>query len=132
MKAFLAILLLVILVLFYYWFFAYFHNDILSPVWFDFVLHMLGGAWLAGMGMLLINSKHAKFRGTFWATLIVVLGIVALFGVFWEFYEYLASAYAGHLPDPLSDTLSDLLAEFIAGTAVVVLITALRKRYSSK
>lgn len=129
MKAFLAIVLLVILILFYYWFFAYFSNDILSPVWFDFVLHMLGGAWLAGIGILFLNSKHAKFTGTFLATLIVVLGIVAFFGVLWEFYEYLVGAYANRPIDPLSDVLSDLFAEFIAGTAIVAVAA---RRYISK
>lgn len=113
MKYFLAVLLLVIALLFYWAIFNYYSAANSAPSYYDVVLHFLAGVWLAGAALLIFQSRYVNLSGGFWTVLILVLGTVALVGVLWEFYEYLATISFSLPKDPIEDILSDLLADLM-------------------
>ena len=94
--------------------------------WLDIVMHLLGGAWVAVLSVYLFGEHwpvigdKAKPSQEF----ILILGSVALVGVLWEFYEFLADVYVLKIhplnlaPDPkvLPDTIADLLNDLIGGS----------------
>ena len=115
-------LLLLILVIhtiatIYHWYWTY--------QWLDIPMHILGGF---GTGLLAItlNYKFKVFESRPWINAILILGIVALVGVFWEFFEFILHNYLArfHLPEPpvaknsfdlYKDTLKDLLDDIVGG-----------------
>jgi len=52
--------------------------------------------------------------------ILLTLGLVALVGVCWEFFEYIANNYiaVGEMQGNLADTMGDLLADLLGGLAV--------------
>lgn len=104
--------------------------------WLDIVMHVVGGAWVALLAAHLIAvRKIISPSQPFLERYILILGAVALVGVFWEFYEYLADVFLlkvhpfNFAPDPklLPDTLSDLVNDFIGGTATVLVLESIKK-----
>lgn len=100
--------------------------------WIDNFTHFLGGA-TAGMGMIWWTFYSAKaFPVTMTKnlpkiyTLVVILGFVALVGVFWEFYELITDRlitknnYISVLQSGgLIDTMKDLFVDLLGGSAVM-------------
>lgn len=115
LKRTLAGLLLAIVLLLYFGIFYYYYPDRLSPVWYDLLLHFLGGVWLTAFALYFLEKKlPAWLSGGFWPLLIAVSGFVMLIGVLWEFYEFVVNVYFAQPMDPLDDVLSDILMELIA------------------
>lgn len=87
--------------------------------WFDMAMHILAGL-VAGWFFLLLRARVVRSASRFGALLFVVGG-VALFGVFWEFFEWAVENYA-HIPfqGDLNDTLSDLAMDLLGGTAAAL------------
>ncbi|PIU98576.1 hypothetical protein COS61_00640 [Candidatus Wolfebacteria bacterium CG03_land_8_20_14_0_80_40_12] len=121
-----------------YWYWIY--------IWFDIPMHFLGGFWVA-MICIWLNSKFniietrpPNVYRNFWRSdlpkLILVLGFVALIGVFWEFFEFFYDVfisnrgYFGFLQLGAADTLSDLFFDFLGGLAFMVIILISRRRTS--
>ncbi|TSC82075.1 MAG: hypothetical protein G01um101420_605 [Parcubacteria group bacterium Gr01-1014_20] len=104
--------------------------------WLDIIMHMAGGAWVALLAAHLITiRKIISSDRHFLERYILILGAVALVGVLWEFYEYLADVFLlkvhpiNFAPNPklLPDTLSDLLNDFLGGTATVLVLESIKK-----
>jgi hypothetical protein len=85
---------------------------------FDKVMHFSGG-FVSGWIFLLFVRDELR-RSSFIKRILVVMGGVALIGIFWEFAEYLSSAlhyyfpvvneylYIGSLRDTMLDIVTDL------------------------
>lgn len=104
--------------------------------WLDIVMHVVGGAWVAFLTAHLITvRKVVSVNINFFEKYILVLGTVALVGVFWEFYEYLTDVFLLKVhpinfasnPKLLPDTLSDLLNDLIGGTIIVLVFRSIKK-----
>ncbi|OGY64043.1 MAG: hypothetical protein A2214_00135 [Candidatus Harrisonbacteria bacterium RIFOXYA1_FULL_48_8] len=87
--------------------------------WYDTVLHIGGGAWVALLCVWLYKNEKNP---------ILILGFVALIGVLWEFSEYLflndVMAWMFNeksMPQTISDTLTDLFADLIGGSVFLLL-----------
>lgn len=105
--------------------------------WFPMLLHLAGGVWLGalffflakrrGMSALLESAGGVE-------TLFLVLGFVALGGVFWELFEFGVDAF---IPDPslrnqapyLADTMGDLAVDLIGG---ILLFAGVRAKFSRR
>lgn len=89
---------------------------------FDKVLHLSGGiisAWFFSIFFRNELSATSKIRA-----IIIIVSIVSLVGVFWEFSEYISSVYVSQImPDisrymyigDLADTLGDILFDLTGG-----------------
>lgn len=102
--------------------------------WLDDLMHLLGGAWVALLFFYLFSKTHPPLDLSYrFPAFILALGFVALIGVLWEFYEYLADVYIlkvhplTYAPNPntLPDTMADLVIDLIGGTATSVVILSL-------
>ena len=97
--------------------------------WLDILHHFLGGLWL----VLFFNFsiKHFKIMLTGdWraaAFFLTLIGLVALVGVGWEFFEFIWDRFIWHagftyLPGIYEDTLSDLFFDLLGGATGFVLV----------
>ena len=105
--------------------------------WFDVALHFLGGFFVA---MLLWNFFQKYVGTTKLANLVIVCGLTALVGIFWELAEYTANQtlvepfyrwfeIRAYFIGDLRDTLFDLAMD-ISGGAVYYFLHLLRRRNS--
>lgn len=96
--------------------------------WLDIVMHVLGGLWVALLAVwfLYFSGKVNVNNTSLFSALIIVLGIVALGGVFWEFFEFSFDKIllgkignfiklAGLVQLGVSDTMSDLFFDLAGG-----------------
>lgn len=103
--------------------------------WFDIPMHLAGGAFVALLFHYLFGVRHPMLAGTHPLSIFIfAMGFVALIGILWEFYEFLADvfflqthSFFSAPPDILSDTLIDLANDLIGG-AVATFLLLLRKR----
>ena len=86
-------------------------------------MHLAGGLWV---GMVAIHfSRNFSFHGK--VLFLLVLGIVAIIGIFWEFFEFGLSKIwesmgrAGFFQPSIDDTLGDLLADLLGGIVAFIL-----------
>jgi arginine exporter protein ArgO len=92
----------------------------------DKVMHATGGIIVGWFAFSLLQDDIARAR--WWRQLIIIVGIVALVGVAWEFAEYTATQLRGSLPTlyhyfhggDLGDTLGDLTADLLGGVLFAV------------
>lgn len=93
--------------------------------WLDDALHFLGGMWVALVFNFLIKyfgldltGAHARL-----AFLVIFLGLTALAGVLWEFFEFGVNRYIVHIGFiTYEDTLSDLFFDLLGGAVGFFLI----------
>jgi hypothetical protein len=128
---FVAIFLYLFLGLYWLTLFFEWHKTFL---WFDGLLHFLGGVWLAAFfGYALIRFDLAFVDRRFWVKLILGLGFVALVGVLWELHEFAADLYlkdkAFMQPD-LQDTMFDLALDLLGGFIFFILCRIAQKPLS--
>lgn len=104
--------------------------------WLDIIMHLLGGAlvaatvvwWVYFSGRISLPSLSPFF------TLMLILGAVALVGVFWEFFEFLVDKfitkknYIDLLQPGVIDTMKDLFMDILGGLAVGLLFLYERKK----
>ncbi len=104
--------------------------------WLDIPMHLIGGMWLALLFVYLFEKNFLKLKDVhFLKALVLCLGFVALLGIFWEFYEYLADVYVYKVhslflvtnPKNYPDTLSDIVNDLIGGTLALSLVYISRK-----
>ena len=98
--------------------------------WIDNFTHFLGGA-TAGMGMIWWTFYSAKISPMTKSLpkiyiFVIILGFVALVGVFWEIYELIVDRlitknnYISILQSSgLIDTMKDLVVDLLGGSAVI-------------
>jgi hypothetical protein len=115
-------------------------NTIVSLLWWgaydgyhiDKLFHFLGGFSTAMFFYYFLNkqlSKEDNFKN-----ILIIIGVTALIGVLWEFYEYTLDNYTGltafirsdyhfyiRFGGDLTDTLGDLLADIIGSAAFMIL-----------
>ena len=104
----------------------------------DIPMHIAGGAWVALFFFYLFSQRSGNFLpDNKLVQLIFALGFVALIGVGWEFYEYLADVFIKHntafgcmQPGTLFDTLKDLFDDLIGGTVAAGVMLVHKKRIS--
>ena len=107
--------------------------------WIDNFTHFWGGA-TAGMGMIWWTFYSAKISPMTKSlpkiyTFVIILGFVALVGVFWEVYELIVDRlitknnYISILQSSgLIDTMKDLFVDLLGGSAVMWLFFKERKK----
>ncbi len=107
--------------------------------WIDNFTHFLGGA-TAGMGMIWWTFYSAKISPMTKSLpkiyiFVIILGFVALVGVFWEIYELIVDRlitknnYISILQSSgLIDTMKDLVVDLLGGSAVIWLFFKERKK----
>ena len=88
--------------------------------WLDMVPHFLGGFWLGSMGIYLFLRMNFELNSRAFVFLIL-LALVSLGGVFWEFFEYgydkiFAARGLGPLAQiDIGDTMGDLFLDLLGG-----------------
>ena len=91
---------------------------------------------MALLFVYLFEKNFLKLKDVhFLKALVLCLGFVALLGIFWEFYEYLADVYVYKVhslflvtnPKNYPDTLSDIVNDLIGGTLALSLVYISRK-----
>src|SRR3989344_944311 len=99
--------------------------------WIDIPAHFLGGVMAAAVFYWFFHKNPSYFdiARSFWVTLFLVLGWVALVGVLWEFTEFLYDLSIATYALPLKtlqfgllDTLGDLLSDLFGGLALAIFI----------
>ncbi len=84
--------------------------------WFDNLLHFFGGFWVASL-FFYISFNYwnlSAIQEKFWLGMLLILGLVSLVGVFWEFAEFISdSFFLEKLQFGVVDTLSDLLMDLV-------------------
>ena len=117
--------------------FAVYHEWYLetSIWWFDIVLHFGGGAWVTLAFFYFQRRRVLLFSALpFLFSLILVVGVVMLVGVMWEWMEYgfdylfvpidaLWRAQQG-----LPDTMGDLAADLVGGVLTALYVLSKRGR----
>ncbi len=107
-------------------------------VWYDELLHFLGGIWVGLTFIWIINQKYApeKIKSTFDKKPVkLILLFVLIISILWESFEfgltqYLFKAfqYKSGLQPSLLDTFSDVLMNFLGSITAFILF----KKTSSK
>jgi len=109
--------------------------------WLDIPMHLIGGMWVALLFIYLFEKNmHDLRRVHFLKALVLCLGFVALIGILWEFYEYLADVYIFKIhplfevtnPKNYPDTLTDIVNDLVGGFLSLSLVYALRRRESTQ
>lgn len=101
-------------------------------LWLDVPMHFLGGFWVAMASVILIFNYHfpvskEAVNQIFFTFLIVILSLVALVGIFWEFYEFLndmflsSRNYAQIFQQGAADTIGDLFFDLLGGTMFILI-----------
>jgi hypothetical protein len=97
-----------------------------SVWWLDIPMHIMGGIWVASAFFYTARMRNILPANTA-AAVIFCLGVVALVGVLWEFYEFLADIYVFHKYTPLAapgvlhfDTLKDLFDDLVGGSLALL------------
>lgn len=97
----------------------------------DKIMHVLGGMSIALSGLAVIDFFTTRGELKISNRLItatIVLGLVALAAVSWEFLEFTLDNIARtHMQPSLVDTVGDLLAGLIGGSVVIVSKTPFTK-----
>lgn len=108
------------------WYWAYW--------WFDIVMHVGGGVWVAWAAVWMAGRLDATRPLPAWITALGVLASVALVGVLWELLEAVADAYLILQAAPFSglvdgfgeapfngrfDSLLDLFNDLVGGAIVI-------------
>jgi len=88
--------------------------------WLDIPFHFAGGVLVLVIAWVSFRTAGVDVSGGILAKFIIMLGIVMLVGVFWEFTEFVADRFVLHtgatyLPGVFEDTLADLLFDFFGG-----------------
>lgn len=97
---------------------AMYYNLYIKLWWYDIPMHILGGIWVALMFFYWFYERNEilKKENGFLNNIIFALGFVALFGTFWELYEYSFDTFFTDLHlQTLSDTLKDLVDDLMGG-----------------
>lgn len=90
-----------------------------SISWFDSFMHFFGGFSIAYTSILFLKffeeRKMLIIKKGF-VFVLVVVSLVVLVAVFWEFYEFLLQIFFNTVTQPsVKDTITDLLMGFLGG-----------------
>jgi uncharacterized membrane protein YjdF len=97
--------------------------------WFDVVMHFAGGFWVAMLALFLIREHSFDNLILLW----LVLGLVMLIGVAWEFMEFGLNHFVGGWAERIfyqtniEDTLGDLIADICGGLVAFILFKVRKK-----
>lgn len=101
----------------------------------DTIHHALGGVWISAVVFYYLDRRREVFdiyRNRI-ATVLFGVGMVALAGLAWEFFEFGIDRYIiapGFSPFPrmeLADTLGDLFSDLLGGLLLAILYTSGRR-----
>ncbi len=102
---------------------AFLDYNSISYGWLDIPMHLAGGMFVAFWVLLAFEEDFASLALS--KSILVILGITALIGVGWEFFEWTFDHIVGiryHLPAAqvsLRDTMGDLLFDILGGLLVM-------------
>ncbi|HBB56591.1 TPA: hypothetical protein DEW47_01765 [Patescibacteria group bacterium] len=110
-------------------------------LWFDTPMHFLGG-FVVGLGAvwwMFFRDKFSLPKNLPWFySLILILGVVALVGVLWEFYEFAVDRfitrkeYINLTQGGIIDNMKDLFMDLSGGLLVVLAFLHERKKHIGK
>lgn len=93
--------------------------------WLDNALHFLGGFEIVLVFNLLIKYFGLNLMGARvqLASLTIFLGLTALSGILWEFFEFFLNRYIVHIGFiNYEDTLTDLFFDLLGGVVGFILV----------
>lgn len=100
-----------------------------SIYWFDMFMHALGGVFIAVTTGALIARKSYTHTERF----ILLLLVVFIVGLGWEYYEYLVQFFIKAVDlAKIPDSISDLICDMIGGTLGAIFVILSQKRYNSR
>lgn len=89
--------------------------------WFDIPMHMLGGAWVALILLLLFREypRISFLHGSSWMNIVIVVALTLSIAVGWEVFEFILSRTVGDasctLPFPWQNKYSDTIYDIVFG-----------------
>ncbi len=95
-------------------------------VWYDILLHGLSGVWIGFAAWVWLHCSHNELHSHRSADAFFILGVVALVGVLWEFFEFSIDTLVASVWDiPMlqggtTDTMSDLFMDLLGGVGVII------------
>lgn len=99
------------------------------------IMHFFGGLWVLSFILKLKNHYRIAITGEHDAVVsfFVLVGLVVLVGVLWEFAEFVSDRYIlktgfTHLRGVYEDTLKDLLMDVIGGGAGAIICLLCNKK----
>ncbi|MDP3901380.1 MAG: hypothetical protein Q8Q37_00175 [bacterium] len=94
---------------------------LLDNYWLEEILHLLGGAWLASALLCWLSIRHTSWLASANPInlLSVGIGLTAVIGLGWEFYEYFLFLWENQ-PMYLFDTLLDLSLDFVGAACLII------------
>lgn len=99
--------------------------------WFDHVMHALGGIAIA----LMFTTFQSHYKFIWWKNIpslwkiLFIICFVMLFGVAWEWYEFIHDQlYGTHYQPSLTDTMYDFLYDFIGSVIFCIIAKLLPSR----
>lgn len=106
--------------------------------WYDVPMHAGGGLAMGALGLAIWHEgiEDVTFKGAlqrhlkWWLVPGVILGFVALIGVFWEVHEWLLDELIGGVylrQASVADTMADFIFDLLGGT-VALLVWGKRKK----
>ena len=121
-KKFIWLLLFVILT---YWAFGMYYHLVFRYWWFDILTHTMGGAWAMFFAHRYLNDWFLS--PSFLKNIILILGVVTLCGVLWEFGGFVLDRYIVKtgftlLSGTYEDTLADLLWDMVGALSGYLLL----------
>lgn len=85
-------------------------------VWFDILMHFLGGFWVALLGLWILAFFTRTDTFTLRAIIVTVLTFTIVIGIMWEVFEASAGiSFVG--TDQWGDLVTDLIADVLGGIA---------------
>ena len=102
--------------------------------WLDVLLHFLGGLWLGSIAIFFLAPRLEQLRLNPFFVFVVLISLVALGGILWEFFEYgydlaIGRKGLGPIAQPgVDDTMADLFLDLLGGALAYFLF---RKKPSS-
>lgn len=102
-----------------------------SILWFDMLMHTIGGVFVALLGAAVLWRHIKDLRG--WDVFITLALFVFIIGLAWEYYEYVVQFFikSVHLAD-ISDSISDLICDMCGGMLGAIFVIVLQKRYNRR
>jgi len=99
--------------------------------WFDMMMHILGGVFVALLGASFFFSR-IRMLPTY-ELFVTVLLFVFIIGLAWEYYEYIVQFYVkGVQLAHLTDSISDIICDVVGGSIGTCFVILLKKRYNTR
>ena len=100
--------------------------------WLDFIVHLLGGAWIIVSIFWITFKTESHFeRGVEAEYAFIALLSVLIISIGWELFEIWIGNTSLTVPHYWNDTISDLTADVVGGAIAYILVLRAKQRSTS-